>query len=163
MAQVISGTPRATVAFDVVGTLFSLDAPQRVLDEHGAPASTFEVWFSRALRDYFARSHSGAYKPFKDVLQNTLERAARIVDWELDAKAGSELMQSLRELAPVDGAEAALDKLDHAGWKRIAVTNSSRELADELLVRSGLAAHLETVISCDDLGVSSLIPASTKR
>lgn len=147
-----------TVSFDVVGTLFTLDAPRRVLDKHGAPSSTFDLWFSEALRDYFARSHSGAYTPLKEVLENTLERAALAVSWEFDHKAGRELMESLRELTPAEGAEAGLDRLNQAGWKKIAVTNSSRELADTLLTRNGLAKYFETVISCDDLGMSKPHP-----
>lgn len=146
------------MSFDVIGTLFSLDAPRRILDDHGAPPFTFEVWFSGALRDYFARSHSGPYTPLKGVLESTLQRAARIVGWELDADAGHELMQSMRELAPAEDARAALDQLDGAGWKKIAVTNWGRELVDALLARSGLAGHFETVISCDDLGVSKPHP-----
>lgn len=147
-----------TVAFDIVGTLFSLDAPQKVLAENGAPPTTFELWFSGALRDYFARSHSGAYTPLKEVLENTLERTARIVGWDFDEELTPEVMKSLRQLAPADGAKAALEQLDDAGWKKIAVTNSSRDLVEELLSRADLAGHFDTVISCDELGVSKPHP-----
>lgn len=116
--------------------------PPRVLSADGRrpPLSRCD---SRSLTRLFARSHSGAYTPLKDILESTLERAPRIVDWDLDDKACPELMQGLRELGPADGVEAELDQLDQAGWERIAVTNPSRELADALLAHSGLATHFE--------------------
>lgn len=147
-----------TVSFDIVGTLFGLDAPRRVLTQHGAPTPTFEVWFSGALRDYFARSHSGPYTPLKEVLEDTLERAGAVVGWDVDKGVTPEVMQSLRELAPVEGAKTALDRLADAGWKKIAVTNSSRDLVEDLLARAGLAGHFERVISCDDLDVGKPHP-----
>jgi 2-haloacid dehalogenase len=148
----------ATVAFDIIGTLFSLDAPRRVISAYGGPPATFDVWFSSALRDYFARSHSGSYTPLKDVLEDTVERTAYVVGWEIDADVASELMGSMRELTPVDGAEAALTALGNQGWKRLAVTNSSRDLVEALLDRGGLTSHFDGVITCDDLGVSKPHP-----
>ncbi len=147
-----------TIAFDIIGTLFSLDGPRRVLDAHGALPNTFEVWFSGALRDYFARSHSGAYTPLKDVLETTVERAALLTGWELRANVLPELMQSMPELKTVDGAKAALTELDQKGWKKLAVTNSSRELVETLLDRGDLSSLFDAVITCDDLGVSKPHP-----
>jgi 2-haloacid dehalogenase len=147
-----------TVAFDIIGTLFSLDGPRRVLDAHGAPPNAFEVWFSSALRDYFARSHSGAYTPLKDVLETTIERAAREVRWDPHAEVGPKLMRSMTELTPVDDAKVTLTELDEQGWKKLAVTNSSRELVETLLDRSDLRSLFDVVITCDDLRVSKPHP-----
>lgn len=148
----------ATVAFDLVGTLFSLDAPRRVLEQHGAPSTAFDIWFSGALRDYFARSHSGSYTPLREVLETTLHRTGRLVGWELGDRATSEVMNSLSELTPTEGAEAALNELANAGWQMITLTNSSPELAERLLRRNGLAAHFRHLLSCDALCVSKPHP-----
>jgi 2-haloacid dehalogenase len=148
----------ATVAFDLVGTLFSLDAPRRVLEQHGAPSTAFDIWFSGALRDYFARSHSGNYTPLREVLETTLPRTARLVGWELDDRVTSEVMNGLGELTPTKGAEEAVNELANAGWQIIALTNSSRELAERLLRRNGIEAHFQDLISCDQLGVSKPHP-----
>jgi 2-haloacid dehalogenase len=147
-----------TVAFDLVGTLFTLEAPRRVLEHHGAPSTALDIWFSGALRDYFARSHSGSYTPLRQVLETTLPRAARLVGWELDDRAASEVMTALGELTPTEGAQAAVTELAGAGWRMIALTNASRELAEQLLGRSGLAAHFRHLLSCDALGVSKPHP-----
>lgn len=151
--------PVGTAAFDVVGTLFSLDAPRNVLAQNGAPPMTFDVWFAGALRDYFARSHSGAYTPLKELLETTLGRAARIVGWNLDQELTRKVMDSLRQLAPAEGAKEALEQLRVAGWKTVAVTNSSRDLANELLARAGLEQQFDDVISCDDIRHSKPHPA----
>lgn len=147
-----------TVAFDVVGTLFSLDAPRKLLAEHGAPG-LFEVWFSGALRDYFARSHSGGYTPLKDVLEQTLERAGRLMDVSIDNEITRAAMESLSALVPAPGAEAALERLDENGWISIALTNSAGDHTEDLLRRNGLDGYVKTVISCDDLQVSKPHPS----
>ena len=85
-------------------------------------------------------------------------RAARIVEWNIDEGSIPEVMASLRELSPIEGAGPALGKLTGAGWRNIAVTNGSRDVAEHLLIRSGLRQHVSVVISCDDLGVSKPHP-----
>lgn len=149
---------RPTVAFDMIGTLFSLEAPRGVLGRLGAPPATFDLWFAGGLRDYFARSHSGAYAPLKEVLETTLSRAARLVHWEIDRGSISEVMASLGELSPLEDAGSVLSRLKAAGSQMIAVTNGSHELVQQLLERSGFDGLFSTVISCDELGVSKPHP-----
>jgi 2-haloacid dehalogenase len=66
-----------TVVFDVVGTLFSLDAPRRLLTDGGAPAHALDLWFAESLRDYFARSHASRYVALRKVLEAELPRTLR--------------------------------------------------------------------------------------
>ena len=78
-----------TVAFDIIGTCFSLEKPRKRLVELGAPTHTLEMrkvgvlieagfprfspnfsreWFAQTLRDAFALSYAGGYQPLKEVL-----------------------------------------------------------------------------------------------
>ncbi|PZD70990.1 hypothetical protein C1752_08620 [Acaryochloris thomasi RCC1774] len=43
-----------TIAFDIIGTCFSLDRPQERLLALGAPKYALQLWFAQALRDAFA-------------------------------------------------------------------------------------------------------------
>ncbi|MBW4600812.1 MAG: hypothetical protein KME29_14730 [Calothrix sp. FI2-JRJ7] len=60
--------PTHTVVFDIIGTCFSLDKPKQKLEELGAPAHSFTLWFAQTLRDAFALSYAGSYRPLKEIL-----------------------------------------------------------------------------------------------
>lgn len=145
---------RAIGVLDVVGTLFSLDAPRQRLRSIGAPEECFDIWFAQGLRDYFSRSLADSYTPLKNVLEATLPRALALVGIELREESRNSVMQALLELRPVDGAEIACQTLTSAGWQLVAVTNGSREMAKQLLERSDLDRYFSDVLSCDDIGVS---------
>ncbi len=51
------------VAFDIIGTCFSLEKPRQRLAKLNAPAYAIELWFGQTLRDAFALSHAGSYRP----------------------------------------------------------------------------------------------------
>ena len=65
----------ATVVFDVLGTLFSLERLRPPLRALGAPDAALELWFAQSLRDYFACSHAGGYVPIAQVLEASLARS----------------------------------------------------------------------------------------
>lgn len=143
------------VVFDVIGTLFSLDAAERELDEAGAPPGTTQLWFAESLRDFFAASHAGMYVPLGRVMQSALAR--RLAALGLDASAG-DVFPALRKLDPVPGAAAACDAFAAAGWTIVALTNGGEDFIRALLERGGLAHHFESIVSCDSLGVSKPHP-----
>ena len=58
--------PKA-VAFDVLETLFPLEPMRLALARAGLVGESLEVWFARTLRDGFALSAAGDFKPFKEV------------------------------------------------------------------------------------------------
>jgi hypothetical protein len=61
------------VAFDVVGTLFSLDPVGGRLTDAGLPEAALDEWFARFLRDAMALDAAGIYVPFREVAAATLE------------------------------------------------------------------------------------------
>ena len=71
-----------TVVFDIIGTCFSLDLPRQRLVELGAPDYTVQLWFAQTLRDAFALSHAGGYRPLKEVLEAELPRTLKMIGIE---------------------------------------------------------------------------------
>ncbi len=71
-------TTRGTVVFDIIGTCFSLEKPHQRLVELGAPTYALDLWFAQTLRDAFALSHAGAYRPLKQVLEAELPRTMKV-------------------------------------------------------------------------------------
>lgn len=147
---------RTTIAFDVIGTLFSLESLRGELTSRGAPPEALEVWFAESLKEYFALSHSGGYAPFKDVIAAAL---ARLLDsFDLDPEAAAEIMPALGRLAPVPGAGRCCATLDDAGCKLIALTNGGEEVTRALLEGGGLLGHFDAIRSCDSIQVSKPHP-----
>ena len=144
----------ATIVFDVIGTLFSLERLRPEFVRLGAPERTLELWFAQSLRDFFAYSHAGGYVPMAEVMAAALPRALRMVGVDADAAERERVTAAMAELEPGEGAREACAVLADVGCRLVALTNGSAELAQGLLERSGLAAHFDSVRSCDEIRVS---------
>jgi 2-haloacid dehalogenase len=136
-----------TVAFDVIGTLFSLDRVRTAFRDEGAPEGSLERWLAGGLRDYFAVSHSGGYVPFKDVLADGLDEDLRPA-----------VLEAILQLEPATGAAAACRLLDEEGWRIVTLTNASEALTRSLLEGAGLADLFHSVLSCDSISKSKPHP-----
>jgi 2-haloacid dehalogenase len=147
-----------TVAFDVIGTLFSLDRVRARIVAAGAPEHALERWFAEALRDYFAISHSGGYEALGAVLRSSLVRTLDSMDLDAGGEAVGRIMSSLREMELSDGALEAFERFTAAGWRIVTLTNGSEELTRDLLERAGLDRHVSAVLSCDSIGISKPHP-----
>jgi 2-haloacid dehalogenase len=147
-----------TVAFDVIGTLLSLDRARAALASVGAPEDTLPVWFGTSLRDYFAISHAGDYVPFVKVLAADLKRALKEVGIDLTEDAVNEVMGSLGDLDLNDGAKEAFEHLSGAGFQIVTLTNGSAEFTSAALARHGLEEGVAHVLSCDEVRVSKPHP-----
>jgi 2-haloacid dehalogenase len=93
-----------TVVFDIIGTCFSLDLPRQRLVELGAPDYTVQLWFAQTLRDAFALSHAGGYRPLKEVLEAELPRTLKMIGVEASSVELSRVVTSFAELDPQPGA-----------------------------------------------------------
>ncbi len=138
-----------TVAFDVIGTLFSLDRPRQALASRGAPPLSLELWFAQTLRDAMALAHSGGYRPFAEIMQAALQRLALAIG--LEEGMVPEVMEAFRQLEPVDGAEEAVTRLSEAGWRIVALTNGSEDSTRSLLRRAGFEDRFAAARSCDEV------------
>ncbi|MEG4503856.1 hypothetical protein QUA81_13415 [Microcoleus sp. F6_B4] len=127
---------KGTVVFDIIGTCFSLDKPRQRLVELGAPAHALELWFAQTLRDAFALSHAGSYRPLKEVLEAELPRTLKVLGIEADAQKRSHIVKAFSELELQPEALEAFGILTAFGWKLVALTNGSEESTHKLLERA---------------------------
>ena len=150
---------RGTVAFDVIGTLFTLERPRGALMALGLPAHALEIWFAESLRDFFALSHAGGYSPLRDALAAALPRTLASQEVEYDDSVIERVMTTLMDLDPATGAGASIMALREAGFTILALTNGSEELTRGLLEGAGLHRDFEAVLSCDAIRTSKPHPA----
>ena len=140
---------RGTVAFDIIGTCFSLDLPRTRLIEIGAPSHTLQLWFAQTLRDAFALSLAGGYRPLVEVLEAELPRTLKMVGISASSVQLSRLVNSFTELEPSPGALEAFEIIARSGWKLVALTNGSEDSTRKLLERAGVQQLFASILSCD--------------
>src|SRR5687767_9575822 len=140
--------PRA-VAFDVVETLFSLEAVGRALDAEGAGPRALEMFFGRLLRDGFALAASRSYAPFGHVAREALAATAP----GLDERARRRVLSAFGALAPHGDARPALERLAAEAVPVAALANGSAETIGRLLRSAGIEGLVGRVISADEVGV----------
>lgn len=136
------------VVFDVVETLFGLDPVATALESCGVAAATFDVFFTRLLRDGFALGATGATRSFAELADGALS----VVAPTLDDDARRVVLGAFGDLDAHPDVRPALDRLGAAGVRVAALTNGSAANTARLLHRNGLADHVELVMSVDEVG-----------
>lgn len=145
-------SPKGTIAFDILGTCFSLDKPRQALVELGAPPHALELWFAQTLRDAFALSHAGHYQPLKQLLAAELPRSLAAIALETTEEQRSQALDTFSQLELQTGALIAFHKLQSNGWRLIALTNGSEESTRKLLEQSNALPFFDRILSCDSIG-----------
>ena len=136
------------VVFDVVETLFRLDAVDAALAERGAPDTT-RLFFARLLRDAFALGSLGEYRPFAEIAESAL----RIVVPGLDDAGRSEVLAAFSRLDPHDDVLPAFELLSDAGLRLAVLTNGGAANTQALLDRAELSRFVEQVVSVEEVRV----------
>lgn len=137
------------VVFDVIGTVFSLQKVRAALALQFSERDAVELWFTRMLQSAMTQTLAGQYVPLQQLAEAALKQlAAQRGHREWDP---SGVLQELQQLDPwEDAAECFEDlKKEHS---IIALTNSSRNLANSLLQRANLLQYFSEVLSADDVG-----------
>lgn len=148
---------KRTVVFDIIGTCFSLEKPRMQLIELGAPRYALELWFASSLRDAFAFSHGGEYRPLKEILEAELPRTLHLLGIE-PKEAQQQVIATLSELELQPTAKEALQIFNKAGWKIVALTNGSEQATFNLLEKAGVKQYFAEVYSCDAIAVTKPHP-----
>lgn len=93
---------------------------------------------------------AGHYIPFRQVTEASLKQVLAVGDYPEDL--AEPILQKMKDLPPWPEAEDCLRRLQGAGHRLIALTNSSAESAEGLLGKAGLRDFFEMVLSTDDAG-----------
>jgi 2-haloacid dehalogenase len=141
----MNASPIEAVAFDVNETLFTLDRLRPAFADAGLDPQQVPVWFARLLRDGFALTALGGYRPFAEVAAETL----RGLDPDLDDKAVATVTAAMRELDPHPDVEPALRALRDAGIPTVTLTNGSVDVVQAMLHRANLTGYLAANLSVD--------------
>lgn len=137
------------VTFDVIETLMPLEPLRQRITDIGQPAHLLELWFTRTLRDGIALAATREYAPFSEVAAQAL----RVVSgYRVDGGGVEHVLAGFGSLPAHPDAAPAVRLLAGAGLRIACLTNGSERVTVSFLRRSGLAAHVERVISVEEIG-----------
>jgi 2-haloacid dehalogenase len=136
--------------FDAYGTLFNLNsAVARHAAAVGPKADALsDLWRSKQIQYTWLRNSMGAYAKFWQVTGEALDHSLA-AHGIADLTVRDKLMSAYLALDPFPEVPATLAALKRAGMRLAILSNGNPEMLDPMVKASGLAAHLEAVLSVD--------------
>ncbi len=141
------------VAFDVIGTTFSLEPVRAALIQVGLPGHALEIWFARTLRDAFALAATETFSPFRALFEVNLDELARSHSVSIGDEQKEQVLSQFAALPAHSDATEAFQLLRDAGIRIFALSNGAAAVSEKLLQKAGLMNLVERVISVEDIGV----------
>lgn len=139
------------IAFDVIGTLFPLDPLRPRVEELGLPPLGLEAWFATALRDAFAISATGDFKPFTTILEQALDQVLAEQGLAPERRLRTGLIAAMESLVPRDDARPAFEAAAKAEVRVVALSNGALRLTRKLLASAGLEPLVHRSISVEEV------------
>jgi len=139
--------------FDAYGTLFDV-ASVGALAEQLAPghgAAIARLWRAKQLQYTWLGSLMERRGDFDAVTEQALDYTLADLALPLDTAARTQLLDAWLDLPTYPQAIETLAAL--APQRRLILSNGTRRMLDPLLERSGVAKHVDGVISVDEAGV----------
>ncbi|MFE8070983.1 haloacid dehalogenase type II [Marinobacteraceae bacterium S3BR75-40.1] len=142
------------IFFDVIETLFSLKPLQRAFVDEGLTETDGKLLFAQLLRDAFALSATGVYRPFPELARATLEVVLENAGVPAESGRIKRILGCFSELPAHPDVKPALARVREAeGVRAVLLTNGSRDNTEKLLEKAGLTDLADEVISIDSLEV----------
>ena len=148
--------PRVCV-FDVNETLLDLGSLDPQFERVFGDASVRQAWFGQFLTSWLTAMVTGVYQEFGTIGGTALEMVAERQGVDLSDEDKQQILSGLQNLPPHPEVEENLGRLQDAGLRLAALTNSTQQVADAQIDNSGLRGYFEQVLSAD--AVQRLKPA----
>ncbi len=139
------------VTFDMNGTLIRFrinDATREVLGDR-LPAELADDYL-HACKAYRIDECMGDYKPFQQIVADSMERASRRVGFEYREEEARAVYENIPTWGPYPGVTEALNRLAEA-VPLVIITNS--DTAQAVRLAENLQAPFEVVITAEQMGV----------
>lgn len=149
--------PRVCV-FDVNETLLDLAALDPLFERAFGSAAARREWFGLMLQYAFALTAIGEYRTFGEHGQAALTTLMARHGVTLPADEQGVILAALRTAPPHPDVPEGLRRLHEAGFRLVALTNSTLDVAERQLSAAGVRPLFERVFSADT--VRRLKPAA---
>ncbi len=142
---------RRVLAFDVNETLLDLAALDPLFENAFGDRAARTQWFTQMLQLAFVGGLTDRYVDFPTAQRAALAMLAQQTGTRLDADDGSRIAAQMRRLPAHADAAPALDRLEAAGFRLVALTNSPEDVARDQLENAGLAQRFDHILSADEV------------
>lgn len=146
------------IVFDVNETLLDLSALDPHFETYFGETAARREWFDQVLKSAFASVIIGPYRDFGQVARAALEMVAIRRGIRLTDEARDAILRQMRRLPVHPDVLPAIARLEEAGFRLAALTNSPPAVARDQLGNAGISQYLEAVLSVD--ASQSLKPAA---
>lgn len=140
---------RRILVFDVNETLLDVRALEPGFRLVFGDAFAFREWFGLVLLYSEVTALSGPYFDFATLAEATLEMTASSRSLTLSRDDKSRILSGMLSLPAHPEVPTALQLLRDAGFRLVALTNSSQPMVDKQLAHAGLSPFFERVYSVD--------------
>ncbi|WP_346837817.1 haloacid dehalogenase type II [Microbulbifer sp. SAOS-129_SWC] len=145
---------KRVIFFDVIETLFSLKPMERAFDELKLPANTGKLFFAQLLRDAFALSATGVFKPFPELARATLEVVLQNAQGQAEEGQIKQILGTFAELPAHPDVQPALSRVkDDPATQAVLLTNGSQANTEALVRQAGIGELVNAIISIESLDV----------
>jgi 2-haloacid dehalogenase len=138
----------AAVAFDVIGTLMSIEPLRDRLTGIGQPPHLLEAWYTRTLRDGMALSATGDFAAWPEVAESSLRA---LTGHAISDEQVEHVMAGFSGLPAFPDAVPAITSLSEAGIRIACLTNAPADLTASFVDRCELGPVVERVISVGEV------------
>ncbi|WP_282049359.1 haloacid dehalogenase type II [Maribacter aquivivus] len=140
--------------FDVNETLLDLtEVKKEVGKALGGREDLLSLWFTTMLQYSLVTSASGQYKPFGHIGAAALQMVAANLNMTLtEEEARTIVSEAMGNLPAHPEVKEALAKLNNAGYKLVAFTNSSKEGLTKQFKSAGLTEYFNEMLSVEPTG-----------
>lgn len=148
--------PRICV-FDVNETLLDLKALDSLFEQIFGDASLRKAWFTQMLQSALVATVTNAYSDFGSIGVAALQMVAERQGARLSEGNRQALREGMQHLPPHPEVRESLARLQAAGLRLAALTNSTARVAQAQLSNADLSQFFEQILSADE--VKRLKPA----
>ena len=157
IANSVSTLSVDALVFDAYGTLFDVQSvatlAERLFSGQGAALS--QLWRSKQLEYTWLQSLMLSpiqrREDFAAITAHALDFSAEALHLPLTAAARHRLLDAYLDLSPYPDVATVLVTL--APMPRLVLSNGTREMLELLVATTGLASHLDAILSVDAAGV----------
>jgi 2-haloacid dehalogenase len=135
--------------FDVNETLLDLAALDPTFERVFGRAGVRREWFAQLLQSAMVTTITNAYEDFGAIGNAALGMIAQRHGVELATADRDAILGSMRTLPPHPEVPGALARLQVAGIRMAALTNSTEDVARAQLTHAELAGSFERILSAD--------------
>ncbi|MER0237281.1 haloacid dehalogenase type II [Fulvimarina sp. MAC8] len=142
--------PKAII-FDIIETVFALDAVRPALAELGLQPGDLDTWFAFGLRDAFTLNATRTIKPFPEILKGALAQLLAKRGLNPPKEAQENVFEAVRNMPAHEDAAEALAILKDAGLPLYALSNGARASTKSLLDQAGLTEFFTDILSVETI------------